>query len=45
MPPTMEAFQEDVLHAHLQVAHWQALLKGVVPGRLIMSINALTHEI
>ena len=44
LPPTMEAFQENLLHAHLQVAHWHAPLKGVVPGRLIMSINAFTHE-
>ena len=38
LPPTTEAFTENVKRAHLQAAHWKASIEGIVPP-----IDALTH--
>ena len=38
LPPTTEAFNENVKRTHLQAAHWKASIKGTVPP-----IGALTH--
>ena len=38
LPPTTEAFTENVKRAHLQAAHWKASIEGTVPH-----IYALTH--
>ncbi len=31
LPPTTEAFQQNSLHAHFQVAHWKMALIGITP--------------
>ena len=38
LPPTTEAFTENVKRAHLQAAHWKASIERTVPP-----IDALTH--